>query len=278
MMQYSVLMSVYCKESPLHLSEAIESMISQTVPPSDFVLVCDGLLTEELDVVINGYAEKYPELFSIVRLEENHGLGPALKIGLSHCKYEYVARMDADDISSPDRIYKQLSAFEQTPEYSVIGAQISEFSGDPDNIVDYRIVPQTHEDIVKRAARRNPVNHVTVIYKKSDVMKVGGYDDMPGFEDYHLWVKMLASGMKFRSLPDICCNVRVDTDMYGRRGGMTYFKHTLRMQKFLLKNKLTTRRMFVFNVAVRFAGTVLCPNFIRAVLFKKLMRRNTAEV
>ncbi len=278
MEQYSVLMSVYCKESPEHLSQAIQSMLSQTVPPSDFVLICDGPLTAELDEVIDSYADMYKELFSVVRLEKNLGLGPALKIGLSHCKYEFVARMDADDISSPDRLEKQLAAFEQTPEYSVIGAQISEFTGSPDNVVDYRIVPEKHEDIVVRAARRNPVNHVTALYKKSDVMKVGGYDDMPGFEDYHLWVKMLASGMRFRNLPDICCDVRVDTEMYGRRGGMDYFRHTYRMQKFLLKNRLTTKRMFLFNVVVRFAGTVLCPNFVRAILFKKFMRRKTAEV
>ena len=100
---YSVLMSVYSKENPAWLKLAIESIQDQTLPTSDFVLVCDGPLTPELDGVI---AEKHcqmGEILMVVRLEKNVGLGNALNEGIKHCRNELVARMDSDDIACFDR-------------------------------------------------------------------------------------------------------------------------------------------------------------------------------
>lgn len=108
---YSVLMSVYSKENPAWLKLAIESIQDQTLPTSDFVLVCDGPLTPELDGVI---AEKHcqmGEILMVVRLEKNVGLGNALNEGIKHCRNELVARMDSDDIAYPDRCEKQVAIF-----------------------------------------------------------------------------------------------------------------------------------------------------------------------
>lgn len=270
---YSVLMSVYCKEQAAHFQAAIDSMLHQTVPPVDFVIVCDGPLTPELDNVIADYCEAYPSLFQILRLEKNQGLGPALKIGLDACQCEYVARMDTDDISLPDRMEKQLAALRQSPHVSAVGGQIAEFDNSPDNIVDYRIVPESYEEIQSRAAKRNPMNHVTVVFKKSQVQKVGSYCDIPGFEDYHLWVQMLAAGQQLINIGDVCCYVRVDTHMYGRRGGWTYFKYTVEMERFLMKTGFINAPGFLRNVMVRFFGTVVCPNSLRSFLFQKCMRQ-----
>jgi len=273
MEKYSVLMSVYCKEQATYFKTAIDSMLAQTVPPDDFVLVCDGPLTFELDAIIEEYCKKMPKLFNVIRLSENKGLGNALKIGVEACKYELIARMDTDDISLPDRCEKQLKMLSENPEISVVGGQISEFYDDPKNVIDYRIVPTSYEEIKKRAAKRNPMNHVTVMLKKSQVLLAGNYYDIPGFEDYHLWVQMLSAGLKLQNIEDVCCNVRVDRNMYGRRGGLTYFKRTLEMECFLLKSKLITIPHFCVNVAVRFCGTVLCPDFIKEILFKKFLRK-----
>ena len=114
MADYSVLMSVYKKENPEYLKTAIDSMLNQSVATNDFVLVCDGPLTDSLDEVISNFEKTNPGLFNVVRLPENKGLALALNEGITHCKNEIVARMDSDDFSKPDRIEKQLKAMDET--------------------------------------------------------------------------------------------------------------------------------------------------------------------
>ncbi len=276
-MNYSVLMSVYHKEQPTHLRVAVESMLNQTVPPSDFVIVCDGPLTEELDRVIDEFKNQAPELFQIVRLEENKGLGLALKEGLASCKEELVARMDSDDIATKDRMQKQLQFLKEHPEISVVGAQIAEFEETPDHIIRYRVVPECHKDILHKLKFANPVNHVTAVFRKEHVLKVGSYPDHPGFEDYHLWTKLLAEGYLFHNLPDTCCFVRADAHMLKRRDGWTYFKNTVEMEKLLRKKKLISPWQYLVNITVRFGGTVLLPHGLRKKLFSKLMRKQSEK-
>lgn len=271
-MPYSVLMAVYRKEKPEFLKIAIQSMLDQTVPTDDFVLVCDGPLTQELDAVIDRFCTTYPALFHVVRMEKNMGLGLALNAGIQECKNEYVARMDSDDISLPDRIEKQLKVFELDASLSVVGAQIAEFQNDPAVIEGYRVVPTAHNKILKRVKTRSPMNHVTVLMKRSDVLAVGNYEGLVGYEDYHLWIKMLSAGKVFANIDDVGCNVRVD-GMYKRRGGMAYFKNYKKLQELLLAEKLITYPRYMMNACVRFGATVVCPNFLRKILFKKLMRK-----
>ncbi len=273
MQAYSVLMSVYRNEKPAFFRRAIESMLQQTVPPTEFVIVCDGPLTQELTQVIDFFCQTHRELFRIVKLPENKGLGLALRAGLEACSCELVARMDTDDVSVPDRLEKQLEKLTLEEDLSAVGGQISEFEGEEANILDYRVVPLTCEDIRRRAAGRNPMNHVTVVMKKSHVLRAGSYCHAPGFEDYHLWVRMLKAGQKLANIDHVCCNVRVDSNMYGRRGGWRYFKSSLEMEKFLYRQGFIGVARLWINVTVRFLGTVVCPNRLRSFLFKKIMRK-----
>lgn len=276
-MNYSVLMSVYREENPKEFREAVKSMLCQSIAPADFVIVCDGPLTEELDCVIDDFMKSEPKLFQIIRLEKNQGLGLALKEGLSHCKEELVARMDADDIATKDRMEKQLAFMTQHPEISVVGAQIAEFEETPDHIIRYRMVPECHKDILHKLKFSNPMNHVTVLFQKEHVLNVGSYPHHPGFEDYHLWTKLLSEGYLFHNLPDTCCFVRADAHMLKRRDGWTYFKNTVKMEKLLRKKKLISPWQYLVNITVRFGGTVLLPHGIRKKLFTKLMRKQPAK-
>ncbi|MDR0584142.1 MAG: glycosyltransferase, partial [Treponema sp.] len=106
---YSVLMAVYAPESPAYLRESIESILRQTLPAAELVLVCDGPLPAPLDRVVTDYAGRYRRWFRPVRLAPPVGLGPALREGLAHCTWEYIARMDSDDISVPERCERQLA-------------------------------------------------------------------------------------------------------------------------------------------------------------------------
>ncbi|RSL29764.1 glycosyltransferase [Salibacterium salarium] len=191
---YSVLMSVYHKENPIFLKTSIESMMNQTLKPNEIVIVKDGVLNEGLDEVIVYYKRRNPDLFKVVTLEKNVGLAKALNAGLENCTNELVARMDTDDIAIKERCELQIEEFMKNNELSIVGTMIDEFYDDPSDIISSRLVPCKHEDIVKFSKRRNPFNHPTVMYKKSEVLGCGGYGDYRRNQDLDLFVRMLNSG------------------------------------------------------------------------------------
>ena len=185
-MKFSVLMSIYKKEEPKYFSEALESVLNQTVMPNEIVIIEDGILTKELQDVIIKYKEKYPDIIKNYPLKENKGLGLALNYGVTKCKHNLIARMDTDDIALPTRFEKQLEIFEKNPSYDIVGGNILEFA-EGTNITNTRIVPEKKEEIYKYAKKRNPMNHVTVMFKKDTILEVGNYENLPYFEDYYLW-------------------------------------------------------------------------------------------
>ena len=155
---YSVLMSVYHKEKPEYLKQAIESIQAQSLPTDDFVLVCDGPLNDGLDAIIAKKQQEMGEILNIVRLAKNGGLGNALNEGIKHCKNELVARMDSDDIAYPDRCEKQIAVFNVHPEVSVCSGIVEEFTTDPETVDTRRVPPETNAEIVEFAKKRNPFN------------------------------------------------------------------------------------------------------------------------
>lgn len=228
--EYSVLMSVYSKEKPEYLKLSIESMLNQTLPPLDFVLVKDGPLTEELNEVINLYKEKHPQLLNIIEIKKNVGLGKALDEGIKHCRYELIARMDSDDISLPSRCEKQLRVFNDNSEYSIVGTMIDEFYDDPTKIVSSRIVPVAHQEIFQFMKRRSPFNHPTVMYKKNEVLKVGGYGDLPRKQDLDLFSRMINNGCKAFNIAESLVLFRSNEDNFLRRKSWGYCKSYISVQ------------------------------------------------
>lgn len=268
---YSVLMSVYKKEVGAFLKASVESIFNQTVPTSDFVLVCDGPLTEELELVISQMKEKYSPVLNVVRLEKNIGLGGALNHGIKFCKNELVARMDSDDISKPNRIALQLAAFEKNPQLDIVSGTIEEFVDTPENVISKRKLPQTHNEILTFAKGRCPFNHPCVMYKKSSVEAAGGYVDFHFLEDYHLWVRMLMNGCVGENIEESILLMRGGKDMYNRRGGLSYAASQLRLMNFMKKSKFINLKEYIFGVVSR-VGAALLPNSIREKLYSKLMR------
>ena len=217
--KYSVLMSVYKKENPAHLQQAVESIQAQTIPTDNFVLVCDGPLPQELDAVI---AEKQQEMgycFHVVRLPQNKGLGNALIYGIHFCTNELVARMDSDDVAYPNRCEKQLSLFNVHPEVSICSGTVEEFTADIQVVDAKRMLPETDAEIRVFAKKRNPFNHPCVMYKKSAVEAVGSYQDFYLLEDYYLWLRMLMAGYQGYNLQEPLLHMRAGADMYLRRSG-----------------------------------------------------------
>lgn len=217
MTDYSVLMSVYWKEKPEYLKMSIDSMLNQTLKPNQIVIVKDGPLTDELEKVIHDYSSANPGLFTIVSLEKNVGLGKALNAGLEKCRNELVARMDSDDISVKDRCELQVQEFLKNEKLSIVGSIIDEFYDDPKNIVSSRIVPLHHDEILKFSKRRNPFNHPSVMFKKSEVLKNGGYGGHRRNQDLDLFVRMLNNGAIAANIDKPLLLFRANKDQLKRR-------------------------------------------------------------
>lgn len=163
---YTVLMSVYIKEKAEYLKLSIQSMLDQTVPPDEFILVKDGPLTTELDAVVDYYNQKYPGLFTIISNETNLGLGPALAKGIVTSRNELIARMDSDDISEKTRCEKQLLAFEKDTDLEMVGSFEAEFIGEK-TMLFQSIECQKHIVILQKFMRRRcAILHPTVMYQE----------------------------------------------------------------------------------------------------------------
>lgn len=269
MKEFSVLMSVYCKENPDFFSMSLNSIFNQTVLPSEVVLVEDGPLTPELYNVVDIFVGKHPEI-KVVPLEKNGGLGAALNEGLKHCSYDLVARMDTDDVCKPNRFEKQLQLFENQPEVDVCSSWIDEFVDCTDNVISQRKLPETHEEILKYAKGRCPVNHPAVMYRKSKVLGVGGYQGFP--EDYFLWVKMLMNNSVFYNIQESLLWFRYSTDVIKRRGGLRYAKDDIKVQWSFYKLGFISFFAFFKNSIIR-SFVRLMPNTLRVWVYSKLLRR-----
>lgn len=273
MEKYSVLMSLYIKEKPEYLDLAIKSMVDQTLKPDEIVIVKDGTITDELQAVLDKYDNDYPGLFNIVGYEKNRGLGLALNFGLEHCRNELVARMDTDDIAVLDRCEKQVAFMEKHTEIAIVGGQIQEFLDTPDNVTGKRIVPCSDVEIKKYMKKRCPFNHMTVMFKKSDILDVGNYQDWFYNEDYYLWIRLALGNKMFANLPEVLVEVRTSNDMYQRRGGRKYYNSEKALQNFMLQKNVITYKRYLINVFERAFIQVVLPNNFRREIFNMFARK-----
>ena len=198
---FSVLLSVYCKEKPNYLQLALQSIWdSQTLKPSEIIIVKDGKLTEELELVLSTFAKIAPVKFVIN--EKNMGLTYSLNKGLKECSYNLVARMDTDDICFFNRFEKQIKYLQQHPEVDVLGGgaiKIDELG----NEIELMIVPIEHNKISK-LIWTCPFIHPSVMYKKEKVMSIGNYNPNAGVrqDDYELWFRCAINNFNFANLSE----------------------------------------------------------------------------
>ena len=269
---FSVAISVYMNDNPVFFDRALESITDeQTIKPDEIVLVVDGPIPEETDAVILKYSKKCN--LKVIRLETNGGLGNALKIATEDCSYDLIARMDSDDIAVADRFEQQLNIISDNPDIDILGGNISEFVDDETNIVSYRLLPVADKELKKFLKKRCPFNHMTVMFKKESILKAGGYLDWHFNEDYYLWIRMFLKQAIFANTGTVLVNVRTGKDQFSRRGGRKYFKSEISIQKFMFKNKVIGLLTYLTNCAKRFVGELLIPPRIRAILYKKMLRK-----
>jgi hypothetical protein len=272
--QFSIITSIYKNDKPEFVRIALDSMlVNQSVKPSEIVLVQDGPVSEGLSSLLFEYEMNYPTIMSVIRLKQNEGLGNALMLGVEAAKNEIVARMDSDDICIPNRFEIQLAYLKAHPEVDIIGGQMTEFVDTPDNIVGRRKVPLSNDEIYDYMKSRCALNHVTVMFRRSVVLKIGNYQDWFWNEDYYLWVRMMMARCKFANVTEVLVNVRSGANQYARRGGRKYYESEKGIKKLMLDNGLINRTEYFINVAQRYIIQILMPNRVRGWVYRTLARQ-----
>ena len=266
---FSVLLSVYAKEKPEYLSASLKSIIEQTLVPNEIVLVKDGPLTQELEDIISIFQKKY-SIIKVVALTHNQGLGKALNEGLKYCSYNLVARMDTDDIAKNTRFEKQIQIFTENPDIDICSSWIEEFEDTPVNILAIKKLPENHNEIIKYAKHRCPINHPAVMYKKDAVISAGGYEGFP--EDYTLWIKMIMNNAKFYNIQESLLFFRFSSDVIKRRGGWKYAIDDIKSQNYFYQLGFLSLNEFIYNIFIR-CIVRLIPTSLRSLVYQKILRK-----
>ena len=271
----SVLMSVYVNENQDHLRRAINSILEkQTQKPDEFVLVCDGPLTESLEAVIDSYYKQYQDKFKIVRMEENQGLGKALCYGLSNCSNEIIIRADSDDICIPERIEIQVNYLEEHLEIAAVSSYVDEFDEDWNAPKNLKTLPLEPKQLAKMVKFRNPLNHMAVAFRKSAVLDVGSYRHRPCIEDYDLWARLVAKGYRLANIDKVLVHARVGNGMIERRSNKQYITSWRMLNKDMLSAKMINGAEYIRNMfAIR--CFIYMPKGMKELLYKCVLRKES---
>ena len=272
-MNFSVLLSLYHKEQAAYFNDALKSIwANQSVRPNEIVLVLDGAIGNELEQCLAKWQAEMGAHLIIIPLPQNVGLGKALNEGLKHCTHDWVFRMDTDDICKPDRFEKQIQFIQKNPEMVLFGGQVLEFNESIEDADIIKSVPTTPEAIKKFSLSRCPFNHMTVAYKKSVILELGGYQHHLYMEDYNLWLRVIGNGFHVANLPDVLLYARVGNGMHARRKGLQYIqseKQLLQLKKQLrLQTPIKANILFIARASIR-----LLPTNILSFIYNKLLRK-----
>jgi len=215
MKEFSVLMSLYYKEKAKYLNEALNSVFTNTVQPTQVVLVLDGPIGDELQSVVDKYCAQYSSL-EVYPQEKNQGLSTALNIGLEKCRCELVFRMDTDDKCYPNRFERMLSLYEEDPDLDLAGAWATMID-EEGNVIKNMSVPISQKEIYSKVWTC-PFIHPTVSFKKISLMKVGSYNPNSGprQDDYELWFRCVENGLKCKNISEPLLYYRFFKDSVAR--------------------------------------------------------------
>jgi glycosyltransferase involved in cell wall biosynthesis len=264
-MKFSLLMSVYFNEKIENLNELFVSIKNQTLIHDEFVIIVDGKINNNLHKEINLFKE-YDKKTKVYYLDKNVGLAKALNFGLLKVSNEITLRCDSDDIYLPKRNEKMINLFKLFPNLVLAGAYVQEFSKGSDYVFT-RKTPININLIKKKYVLSNPFNHPSVAFKKSIILKNGGYPKIYP-EDWLLWGKIIYQDYEFCNLPEILVKMRVGKDFQNRRGLKQLPGEIKAIYFGMMENKSLINYIYgsisiIIRVIVR-----LLPANIRAVVYK----------
>jgi glycosyltransferase involved in cell wall biosynthesis len=264
-------MLLWYKENPEYLKQSVESMASQTIPPSEFVFVQDHDVSSEIQYIIKKYTDGIPVKCVDAYDLFGSGLGSIRARGVENCSFELIACMDSDDIAFPDRCEKQLQIFDKNPDMAIVGGVIAEFSVIPEEIISYRKVPEKHKDIMKFAKLRSPFNHPSVMFQKSAVIDVGNYRSLGGCEDYDLWFRLLKNGYKGYNISVPILYYRTGDQFVRRRANKLHYQNYIDLKKELRKENFINSFEYLLSISIQFFF-YHSPVFVQNIIYTLIRR------
>lgn len=232
----SILLPVYSGDDPRLFSRCLASLEAEILAFDQIVLVVDGPIGNGLTTCLNNYCGKLPNI-EVINIPINCGLISALNIGLEKCRYEHVARIDADDSVLPGRFDEQVSMIEQGAD--VVSGAIIETGGFYERTT-IKSLPEKHSEIIKLMSYRNPINHMATMFRLSKILAVGKYPNLVGNEDYGLWLLCRKHGLLFENTSRILVEANVPVDFAIRRSGLKFARSEIKLWHFRLQNNLGT--------------------------------------
>lgn len=259
-------MPTYGGDNSLRLQRALDSIHANTLKPTEILLVVDGPIPDNNEKVLKDFSKKTK--IRIIRLKFNVGITKALNLGLKNVRTPLVVRADSDDTNDKYRFQKLITEMDKG--LDLCGADIKEINNGG-KFLGYRRTPKTMQDITLKSRFKNPFNHMTVCFRLSAVISLGGYPDIFGREDYGLWIKFIANNLKVKNIPHIAATVHVDKDHRKRRRGLKYAMGEFKLQKFMLENGVQTIH---FAMLIFFLRTLVYmqPAFIQNFVYKYFLR------
>lgn len=225
----AVILPVYKKDKAEYLGASAESILNQTYRDIHLFIGVDGPVDDNLRDSLELLDRQ--DMVSIAWFPENRGLACVLNDLLVNCfkdGYEYIARMDADDISMPDRLGKQMAYLEAHPEIDVVGGAIEEIDGNGNSRNKTIVYPETPEACRAFFSRRNPHAHPAVLFRKSFFDKLNGKKYRPEYrqnQDTMLWYDGMMAGTQHANIPDMVLKFRMTDSLFKkRRNGWAFAK------------------------------------------------------
>lgn len=272
---FTVLLPVYIRDSPHLFEAALQSVFSNTLLPSEVLVLFDGPVEQSIVNICDRFKNTYKELLKIVSFDKNRGLATVLNDGVIMATNPWVIRADADDINTNDRFYQLANYQAMHQDLDVLGSYINEF--DPLNHSFLtRQVPLTHTEIFRSARFRNPINHMSVAFFKPAFLSVGGYPNIYLKEDYALWVLMLMNSFRFANIPLSLVTATAGKDLMKRRGGVKYLRSEFVLQRYFKQIRFKNTFVYLFDFALR-SIVFAMPGMMRYLIYKVLLRNKSSR-
>jgi glycosyltransferase involved in cell wall biosynthesis len=266
-------MPVYAGVECRFLARALDSVLDQTRPPDETVIVEDGPLPRSHRGILDRYAQRQPRVVR-VRLESNQGAGVANQVGLASASGEWIVKADADDVNMPHRIETQLEAVIRSG-VDVCGSSMLEFAADERDVVSVRRMPLTHREIGSRLRWNNPINHPTAFYRREAALEAGGYPPWRYMQDYALFARMFARGAQMENLDEALVLFRSSAAVTGRRRSVIVRRLEWDLQRELRALGLVGAPRMLGNLCWRSAFRML-PSSLVTVVSRRVLARAVA--
>lgn len=267
-MKFTVLLPIYQRQDLENKYESvIESIYSNSYLPDQVIILIDGLLNDGFyKKVFNSKVKFGLEIFEP---KKRLGLSEILNQGILLSSNEWIVRADGDDINHKNR-FEVLCRY-MDKDYHLIGSHVIEFN-ESSGSKTIKKLPLERKAIKKYLKFRNPINHMSVAFKRSVVLKLGMYPHLYLKEDYGLWIKMIANNYKCINIPDALVTVTSDENLFKRRGGFNYIKSEFSLLKFKLDHKTGNIFELIPNFLIRVIF-ISAPNMIKGYIYKFYLRK-----